>query len=86
VIFCGVIYVAEVLLLILSLYVISTDVGGTEIIGVQSRYMLPLLVLLYTTLVHLPIRGTMRDYEGFVGYMTIFAVLTMVVTNLVQLM
>ncbi|MBR0378243.1 MAG: DUF2142 domain-containing protein [Lachnospiraceae bacterium] len=86
VVFCSLIYVAEVLLLILSLYVISTDVGGTEIIGVQSRYMLPLLVLLYTTLVHLPIRGNMRDYEGFVGYMTIFSVLTMLVTNLVQLM
>ena len=85
-VFCGLIYIAEVLILILSLYVISTDVGGTEIIGVQSRYMLPLLVLLYTVMALLPIRGRMKDYDGFVGYSTIFAILTMLVTNAVALM
>ncbi len=82
----GVIYAAEVLILILSLYVISTDVGGTEIIGFQSRYMLPLLVLLYTLLIHLPVRGKMKDYDGFVGYITVFGILTMLVTNLASLM
>lgn len=78
----GVIYAAEVLIMILSLYVISTEVGSTEIIGVQSRYMLPLLVLLYVVMAHVPVRGKMKDYDGFVGYMTIFALLTMLVTNL----
>ncbi|MDO4804910.1 MAG: DUF2142 domain-containing protein [Lachnospiraceae bacterium] len=81
--FALILYVIEVLALILSLYIISTDVGGKEIIGMQSRYMLPLLPILYLLMAHLPIGGRMGDYDGFIGYMSVFALFAMLVTNVV---
>lgn len=80
--FVGVIYAVEVLALILSLYIISTDVGGKAVIGMQSRYMLPILPLLYILMAFLPVRGRIRDYDGFITYLSIFSLLTMMVTNL----
>ncbi len=83
---CFILFAVEAVLIILSLYIISSDMAGGTVTGVQSRYFLPIQPLILLGIAGISLDVRMHGYGKFVGYATCFSVLSMLVVNLAILL
>ena len=83
---CFILFAVEAVLIVLSLYIISSDMAGGTVTGVQSRYFLPIQPLLLLGIAGIGLDVKMHGYGKFVGYAACFSILSMLVVDLALLL
>ncbi|MBQ3406720.1 MAG: DUF2142 domain-containing protein, partial [Lachnospiraceae bacterium] len=83
---CFILFAVEAVLIVLSLYIISSDMAGGTVTGVQSRYFLPIQPLLLLGIAGIDLEVKMHGYGKFVGYAACFSILSMLVVDLAMLL
>ena len=83
---CIAIFCATTLLSITALYLSFTPVGATSVQGMQNRYVLPVVALVYIVISFIPVENRIARWERSLSFLSALAILNILAGKLIELM
>jgi len=86
VVLCLLIFSVSVVLSITALYLSFTAVGATSVAGMQNRYVLPVVALVYTAIALIPVETRIQRWERSISFFAALALVNILSGRLIELM
>jgi len=83
---CLLIFSVSVVLSITALYLSFTAVGATSVVGMQNRYVLPVVLLAYTSIALIPVENRIQRWELTISFLSSLAIVNILSGRLIALM
>ena len=76
----------SVVLSITALYLSFTAVGATCVAGMQNRYVMPVVMLIYTVIALIPVENRIQRWERSISFLAALALVNILSGRLIALM